>query len=150
MPPRPWRPSVGILGLGAFGRLMVTHLAPHVTLHGFDPRLEGDGAALPGIAVASAATVARCDIVVLAVPVDQLDNEGVRRAVMARQEGPRGPGRLVRLRVQRQRPGHTDGLSRHGQGHPAGASGAAVERQQSLSNPLRLRPGALRTAQETR
>ncbi len=72
MPPRPWHPSVGILGLGAFGRLMVTHLAPHVTLHGFDPRLEGDGAALPGIAVAGAATVARCDIVVLAVPVDQL------------------------------------------------------------------------------
>ncbi|MCZ0736660.1 prephenate dehydrogenase [Phreatobacter sp. AB_2022a] len=66
-------PSVGLIGLGAFGRLMVRHLAPHLPLTGYDPAFpEAAGTGPGGIALASLATVAAADIVVLATPVDRL------------------------------------------------------------------------------
>lgn len=64
--------SLGIIGLGAFGRLMAEHLSPHFRLYGFDPAVsEDDAAAMKGVALANLSMVARCDIVVLATPVNR-------------------------------------------------------------------------------
>lgn len=65
--------SIGLLGFGAFGRLMALHLQPHLPLVVFDPArpAEPDGAGR-GLVPGSIAEVAACDIVVLAVPVDAL------------------------------------------------------------------------------
>ncbi|CEJ13718.1 prephenate dehydrogenase [bacterium YEK0313] len=66
-------PSVGLVGLGAFGRLMVRHLAPHLPLSGYDPAFpEAAGTGPGGIQLASLAAVSAADIVVLATPVDRL------------------------------------------------------------------------------
>lgn len=66
-------PSVGVIGLGAFGRLMVRHLIPHLPLRGYDPAFpEAAGTGPGGIPLASLAAVAASDIVVLATPVDRL------------------------------------------------------------------------------
>jgi prephenate dehydrogenase len=54
---------LGLIGFGAFGRLMATHLAPYVTLVIHDP-------AFPSASLAEAAA---CPIVVLAVPVNALE-----------------------------------------------------------------------------
>ncbi|QEL25926.1 prephenate dehydrogenase [Bosea sp. F3-2] len=62
--------SIGIMGFGAFGRLMARHLQPHFTLRICDPthpaELDSSG---KGVAPASTAEVAACDLVILAVPV---------------------------------------------------------------------------------
>jgi len=65
--------SIGLMGFGAFGRLMARHLQPHLPLVVFDP----ERPALPdasgsGLRPGSVAEVADCDIVVLAVPVDAM------------------------------------------------------------------------------
>ncbi len=62
-------PDLGIVGFGAFGRLMATHLAPHFALYAYDP---GTAAPAPGVTLTDIATVARCPIVVLAMPVDRI------------------------------------------------------------------------------
>ena len=68
--------SLGIIGLGAFGRFMVRHLAPYYRLLGYDPnrpspdKLQADQA--EDIRLAPLAEVASCDIVVFAVPLDDL------------------------------------------------------------------------------
>ncbi len=60
------RPRMGIIGFGAFGRLMAQHLAPHFDIIAYDPAL----GSLPGdVEAGDLATVAAADIVVLAVPV---------------------------------------------------------------------------------
>ncbi len=62
----PVRPSLGIIGLGAFGRLMAEDLAPHVAVLAHDAR----AVEMPvGVEPASLAQVSGCDIVILAVPV---------------------------------------------------------------------------------
>ena len=65
-------PTLGIIGFGAFGRLMARHLAPHFALRAHDPawagRSEGDAA----VRRSSLPEAASCDIVVLAVPVAAL------------------------------------------------------------------------------
>jgi prephenate dehydrogenase len=61
--------DLGIIGFGAFGRLMAQHLHPHFTLYAYDP---AGGEAAPGVTLADIATVARCAIVVLAMPVDRI------------------------------------------------------------------------------
>lgn len=53
--------TLGIIGLGAFGVFMAKHLAPHFDLCLYDSR--------DGIATHTLEGAARCDIVVLAVPV---------------------------------------------------------------------------------
>lgn len=65
--PRKSRPSVGIVGFGAFGALMARHLAPHCRLLAFDP-VPRDARDLT-VTFADLPAVARCDVVVLAVPV---------------------------------------------------------------------------------
>jgi prephenate dehydrogenase len=66
-------PTIGLLGFGAFGRLIATHLRPYFALTVHDPQLQQEGSpASSGLAVADAASAAGCDIVILAVPVDRL------------------------------------------------------------------------------
>lgn len=62
--------TIGIMGFGAFGQLMARHLQPHFALRVCDP----GNPPLPdrsgkGLNPASAAEVASCDLVILAVPV---------------------------------------------------------------------------------
>jgi len=64
-------PSVGLMGFGAFGRLIARHLRPHCHLIAFDPALPADAAA-GGIIAVHPAEIAACDIVILAVPVSAL------------------------------------------------------------------------------
>lgn len=65
------RKTLGILGLGAFGRLMVRHLAPHFEIVGHDPVL---CATIPSeIVLGSLADVAACDVVALAMPVPRME-----------------------------------------------------------------------------
>ncbi len=65
--------TVGIFGLGAFGRLIATHLRPHFALTAYDPATTTRGwdEAL-GVTHADLASAAACDIVILATPVDRL------------------------------------------------------------------------------
>jgi prephenate dehydrogenase len=63
----PSRPSLGIVGFGAFARLMAAHLRPWFDLYAYDP------AGADGVEATDLATVARCGIVVLATPVSQFE-----------------------------------------------------------------------------
>jgi len=67
----PSRPSLGIIGYGAFGRLMARHLGPHFQLCAHDPALPS-GHCADEVVLDSLAAVAGCPIVVLAVPVSRL------------------------------------------------------------------------------
>jgi len=72
----PDRPPLGIIGFGAFGRLMATHLRRWFHLYAYDPA----ATAMPdGVERADLATVAHCSVVVLATPVGQF--EGVIRQI---------------------------------------------------------------------
>ncbi|MBR3193515.1 prephenate dehydrogenase [Bosea sp. (in: a-proteobacteria)] len=69
--PNTTNPSVGLMGFGAFGRLIARHLKPHCRLLAFDPALPADIGA-GGIIAADPAQIGACDIVILAVPVAAL------------------------------------------------------------------------------
>lgn len=73
----PPRPSLGIVGYGAFGRLMARHLEPYFELCAYDPRLREDRDS--AVAAVGLEQAARCAIVVLATPVAQF--EVVTRAI---------------------------------------------------------------------
>ena len=62
-------PDLGIIGFGAFGRLMAQHLHPFFALYAYDPAQQEPA---HGVTFADIATVARCRIVVLAMPVDRI------------------------------------------------------------------------------
>lgn len=73
------RPPVGLVGFGAFGRLIARHLAPYAALTIHDPHLpageiaahlaSGDG---PEAVAADLRGVAACPVVILATPVASL------------------------------------------------------------------------------
>ena len=66
-------PRVGIVGFGAFGQLMARELRPHAALLAWDPATGLDAAAdRHGVRLAPLVEVARCAVVVLAVPVSRL------------------------------------------------------------------------------
>jgi prephenate dehydrogenase len=67
------RQTVGIIGFGAFGRLIAVHLRAYFALTAYDPATmtRGWDEAL-GVLHADLASAARCDIVILATPVDRL------------------------------------------------------------------------------
>ena len=70
----PSRPTIGIFGFGAFGRLTARHLADHFPLfvHDINPHVVSADileSACGNIRVADVMTAAKCDIVILAVPV---------------------------------------------------------------------------------
>lgn len=62
--------TIGIMGFGAFGRLMARHLQPHFALCVCDPgNAPATDASGKGLRPATATEVAACDLVILAVPV---------------------------------------------------------------------------------
>ncbi|MCP3402866.1 MULTISPECIES: prephenate dehydrogenase [unclassified Bradyrhizobium] len=63
---------VGILGFGAFGRLVAIHLHPYFSLIAYDPELSAEVHGLDCVQRGSIADVGRCDLVILAVPVANL------------------------------------------------------------------------------
>ena len=66
---------IGIVGFGAFGRLIARHLAPHFPLLIYDPALPAGSVDESGMFTAtSLANVASCPIVVLAAPVLKFDD----------------------------------------------------------------------------
>lgn len=65
--------SLGIIGFGAFGRLMARHLGPYFQVLAYDPALPlGPFAEAPEITLTSLELAAGCSIVVLAMPVSRL------------------------------------------------------------------------------
>ncbi|WP_347265504.1 prephenate dehydrogenase [Roseococcus pinisoli] len=62
--------DIGIIGFGAFGRLIATHLGPHFGLCAYDP---APSAPMPGVAPVDLATAAACPIVILAMPVGAME-----------------------------------------------------------------------------
>lgn len=62
--------TVGIVGFGAFGALIAKHLAAHVRLFAYDPVPAAACAAC--VTFCDLPTIAACEVVILAVPVDQL------------------------------------------------------------------------------
>ncbi|MER2252731.1 prephenate dehydrogenase/arogenate dehydrogenase family protein [Methylorubrum podarium] len=80
LPPlSPPRPSVGLVGFGAFGRLIARHLAPHAALTVHDPYLPADSLAAqlaahagPDAIGGGLRSVAACPVVILATPVARL------------------------------------------------------------------------------
>lgn len=70
-----FRPSIGIIGLGAFGRLMAQHLRQHFRLCAYDPALlPGSVDDRHGVMLTSLPAAASCPVVVLATPVNQLED----------------------------------------------------------------------------
>jgi prephenate dehydrogenase len=67
------RPRAGIIGFGAFGRLMARHLRRHFRLCAYDPALPpGPGAGADGMRLTSLAGAAGCPVVILATPVSRM------------------------------------------------------------------------------
>ncbi len=66
--------SLGIIGLGAFGRFMAKHLAPHFALTGYDPFLSDDlRQEFQGAWAKDLKDIAACDFIVIAVPVQKME-----------------------------------------------------------------------------
>ncbi|MCI4679274.1 prephenate dehydrogenase [Rhodoblastus acidophilus] len=67
------RITIGLIGFGAFGRLVAAHLGPLFPIFVHDPACGADGqAAAKGVTLCDAATAGACDLVILAMPVPQL------------------------------------------------------------------------------
>ncbi|WP_244183803.1 prephenate dehydrogenase [Acetobacter tropicalis] len=66
-------PTVGLIGFGAFGQLVARHMTPHVQVLAYDNRnsLE-DTAQTLGVRLTDLTTVARCRIIILAIPVQAM------------------------------------------------------------------------------
>jgi len=62
-------PRIGLIGLGAFGRLIAAHLGGRFALLGYDPQVQ---APIKGVIAATLAEAAACDVVILAAPVPAL------------------------------------------------------------------------------
>ena len=66
--------TIGLIGFGAFGRLMARHLAAHFQLTVFDPAAPRSGRDDElGVTFADIADAAHCDAVVLATPVEAFE-----------------------------------------------------------------------------
>jgi prephenate dehydrogenase len=61
--------TIGLIGLGAFGRLIAAHLGAHFPILGHDPAVTGD---IKGVSLRPLAEAAACDVVILATPVPTL------------------------------------------------------------------------------
>jgi prephenate dehydrogenase len=65
--------SIGLVGFGAFGRLIVTHLHRHFPFIIHDPAIPSvTGDFQDRVALGTIADVGRCDVIILAVPVAEL------------------------------------------------------------------------------
>jgi prephenate dehydrogenase len=66
--------SIGILGFGAFGRLIAAHLHPYFSLFACDPALTAEDQRHDHVRFGNVCDIARCDLVILAVPVGDLSS----------------------------------------------------------------------------
>jgi prephenate dehydrogenase len=66
--------SLGIVGFGSFGRFMARHLSPHFELRAHDRRDVSDEAARLGVECVGLAEVAAAELLVLAVPVQDMED----------------------------------------------------------------------------
>ena len=66
--------SIGILGFGAFGRLVAAHLHPYFSLFACDPALTAEDERHAHVRFGSVSDVGSCDLVILAVPVGALSS----------------------------------------------------------------------------
>ncbi len=67
-------PTLGIVGFGAFGRLIARHLRPYFQLRVYDPAPSAmDAPGFEDVVFAELETVARNSIIVLAMPVDRIE-----------------------------------------------------------------------------
>jgi prephenate dehydrogenase len=64
--------SIGLLGFGAFGRLIAHHLYPYFSLVAFDPAVSAGKHRHGQVRFGTLAEVGGCDLVILAVPVGEL------------------------------------------------------------------------------
>jgi len=69
-----FHPAVGVIGFGAFGRLIVRHLGPHMALRVYDPRPAEADSQTYGAVRTDLIAAARCSVVILAVPVSRLSD----------------------------------------------------------------------------
>lgn len=67
-----FRPSLGLIGFGAFGRLTARHLQRYFRIFAYDPVLR-PGEDLGDVVAVDLAEAARCSIVVLAMPVNRIE-----------------------------------------------------------------------------
>lgn len=68
------RKTLGLFGLGAFGQLAAKHLAPHFDVRAYDPAPDAAARAKAlGVEAADMAEAASADIVILAMPVQALE-----------------------------------------------------------------------------
>ncbi len=68
-----FQPFIGIIGFGAFGRLMAQHLRQHFRPCAYDPALPpGPCAEMRGVMLTGLPDAASCPVVVLAMPVNRL------------------------------------------------------------------------------
>lgn len=66
--------TLGLVGLGAFGRLMLKHLQPHFDVRAYDPSQEAIAFGREhGVAMLSCAEVAQSSLVVLGPPVPRME-----------------------------------------------------------------------------
>src|SRR3954454_18893497 len=66
--------EAGLIGFGAFGQLAARHLAPRMRLLVYDPAWPpGSTTGVESVTLANLVEVARCAIVILAVPVSELE-----------------------------------------------------------------------------
>jgi prephenate dehydrogenase len=117
-------PTLGLIGLGAFGRLIAAHLGGRFSLLGYDPAPPGP---LKGVIPASLAQAAACDVVILAAPVPVLRE--ICRAIAPHLR----PGALVLdvcsvkvlpAQIMREElPGHVDIIGTHPMFGPQSARG---------------------------
>ncbi|HXB76066.1 MAG TPA: prephenate dehydrogenase [Bradyrhizobium sp.] len=66
--------SIGILGFGAFGRLIAAHLHPYFSLFACDPALTAEDQRHDHVRFGNVCDIARCDLVILAVPIGDLSS----------------------------------------------------------------------------
>jgi prephenate dehydrogenase len=66
--------SIGLVGFGAFGRLIADHLHPYFPLVACDPALRADDCRHGRVRFGTVAEVGRSDLVILAVPVGELSS----------------------------------------------------------------------------
>jgi prephenate dehydrogenase len=62
-------PRIGLIGLGAFGRLIAAHLSGRFPILGYDPAAQEP---IKGVVLSSLADAGGCDVVILAAPVPAL------------------------------------------------------------------------------
>ena len=88
--PQSTKKSVGIIGFGAFGRLVALHIGRHFDVFAYDlSHGLSDEAARLGVKLTSLDTAARCDVVVVATPVSRCEEIVTAIASLCR------PGALV-------------------------------------------------------